>query len=76
MSKPGPDAFARLLQQLNRARLQAQRSAGAGGGGGSGGNPFDKIPGGGKGALTGGVGIALLALGGLTLNYSLYNGAW
>ena len=67
MNRSGGEAFARLAQQLNRARMQA-----AGGGGkGGGGNPFGN---GGKGAATGGGLIALLAVGGIALNYSLFNG--
>ncbi len=70
MNRPSSEAFARLAAQLNRARLQAQ----TGGGGGGGGNPFGGIPGGGKGALTGGGLIAALVVGGIALNYSLFNG--
>jgi len=73
MNRSGPEAFARLAQQLNRARLASQ---GKGGGGGSGGNPFGGIPGGGKGAATGGGLLALLAAGGIALSYSIFNGEW
>ena len=71
MNRSGGEAFAKLAQQLNRARMQA---GGGGRGGGSGGNPFGGLPGGGKGAATGGGLIALLAVGGIALNYSLFNG--
>lgn len=67
MNRSGGEAFARLAQQLNRARLQATKAAG-GGGGGSGG----QLPGG-KGLAGGGLLLAL-AGGGLLLNYSLFNG--
>ncbi|KAK1924463.1 putative proteolysis and peptidolysis-related protein [Papiliotrema laurentii] len=70
MNRSGGEAFAKLAQQLNRARMQA---GGGGRGGGSGGNPFGGLPGGGKGAATGGGLIALLAVGGIALNYSLFN---
>jgi len=66
MNRSGGEAFARLAQQLNRARLQATN------GGKGGGNPFNNMPGG-RSALTGGGLLALLALGGITLNYSLFN---
>lgn len=71
MNRSGPEAFARLAQQLNKARLASQ-----GKGGGSGGNPFGGIPGGGKGAATGGGLLALLAAGGIALSYSIFNGEW
>jgi len=71
MNRSGGEAFARLAQQLNRARMAGQGK----GGGGGGGNPFGGIPGGGKGAATGGGLIAALAVGGIALNYSLFNGA-
>ena len=70
MNRSGGEAFAKLAQQLNRARM-----AGQGKGGGGGGNPFGGLPGGGKGAATGGGLIAALAVGGIALNYSLFNGA-
>lgn len=70
MNRSGGEVFARLAQQLNRARMQA----GGGGPGGKGGGPFGGMPGGGKGAATGGGLIALLAVGGIALNYSLFNG--
>lgn len=71
MNRSGGEAFAKLAQQLNRARMQA---SGGGGKGGAGGNPFGGLPGGGKGAATGGGLIIALAAGGLALNYSLFNG--
>ena len=67
MNRQGAEAFAKLAQQLNRARMQA---SGAGGGAGGG------FPGGSKNAVTGGGAIIALALGGLALNYSLYNGEY
>jgi prohibitin 2 len=66
MNRSGGEAFARLAQQLNRARLQAQ--GGGGGGKGGGGMP------GFKGFMAGGGLLAVLAGGGLVLNYSLFNG--
>jgi prohibitin 2 len=66
MNRSGGEAFARLAQQLNRARLQA-----SGGGGGKGGGG---MPGGFKGFMAGGGLLAVLAGGGLILNYSLFNG--
>ena len=69
MNRSGGEAFAKLAQQLNRARMQAQN-----GGGGSGGGGFN-VPGG-RSAMTGGGLIVALALGGLALNYSLYNGEY
>lgn len=69
MNRSGGEAFARLAQQLNRARLQASKAAGGGGGGGSGG----QLPGG-KGFMAGGGLLFALAGGGLILNYSLFNG--
>ncbi|ORX36859.1 putative proteolysis and peptidolysis-related protein [Kockovaella imperatae] len=68
MNRTGPEAFARLAQQLNRARLQATGGGGGGGSGGSGGG----LPGG-KGILAGGGALIALAAGGIALNYSLYN---
>ena len=68
MNRSGGEAFARLAQQLNRARLQA---SGGGGGRGSGGGG---MPGGAKGFMAGGGLLAVLAGGGLILNYSLFNG--
>lgn len=63
MSNPG-QAFARLAQQLNRARQQAQRSGGGGGGSG----------GGGPGGLLAGSGLIFVLIGGgLALNASLFN---
>ena len=67
MNRSGPEAFARLAQQFNRARLQATGGGGGAGGGGG-------MPGGGKGALAGGGVLIALAGGALALNYSLYNG--
>ncbi|CAK9783815.1 hypothetical protein CC85DRAFT_160843 [Cutaneotrichosporon oleaginosum] len=64
MSNPG-QAFARLAQQLNRARQQAQRSGGGAGGGGG--------PGGPAGLLAGSGMIIVLVAGGLALNASLFN---
>ncbi len=73
MNRSGGEAFARLAQQLNRARLQA--TGGGGPGGGSGGqNPFNNLPGGTRGFMTGGGLLGVLAVGGLALNYSLFNG--
>jgi prohibitin 2 len=69
MNRSGGEAFARLAQQLNRARLQAQ-----GGGGGRGGSGGGGMPGGFKGFMAGGGLLAVLAGGGLVLNYSLFNG--
>lgn len=69
MNRQGGEAFAKLMQQLNRARLQANGARAAGGGGGGGGGP--QIPG---GALAGGGLIAVLLGGGLLLNSSVYNG--
>lgn len=68
MNRSGGEAFARLAQQLNRARLQASKAAGGGGGGGGG-----QLPGG-KGFMAGGGLLFALAGGGLLLNYSLFNG--
>ena len=70
MNRSGPEIFARLAQQLNRARMQAA----TGGGGGNGGGGAGGIPGGGKGIAAGGGLLIALAAGGLALNYSLYNG--
>lgn len=70
MNRSGGEAFARLAQQLNRARLSAQGGGGGGRGGGGGGG----IPGGFKGFMAGGGLLAVLAGGGLILNYSLFNG--
>lgn len=67
MNRSGGEAFARLAQQLNKARLQA--SGGGRGGAGGGG-----MPGGFKGFMAGGGLLAVLAGGGLILNYSLFNG--
>lgn len=67
MSNPG-QAFARLAQQLNRARMQAQRAGGGGGGGGGNGGPT------GPGGILAGSGmIIVLVAGGLALNASLFN---
>jgi hypothetical protein len=66
MNRSGGEAFAKLAQQLNRARLQAQ-GGGGGGGGGKGGPGL-------KGFMAGGGLLAVLAGGGLVLNYSLFNG--
>lgn len=71
MNRSGGEAFARLAQQLNRARMQATGGSGKGGGGGQ--NPFNGLPGGTKGFMTGGGLIAVLAVGGLAINYSLFN---
>lgn len=71
MNRSGGEAFARLAQQLNRARMQA--SGGGPGKGGAGGGNFN-MPGGAKGAATGGGLLAVLAVGGLALNYSIFNG--
>lgn len=70
MNRSGGEAFAKLAQQLNRARLQASRAAGGGGGGGAGGG--GGLPSG--GALAGGGLLLALAGGGLLLNSSLFNG--
>ena len=69
MNRSGGEAFARLAQQLNRARLQAQ---GGGGGGGKGGGGMPGF----KGFMAGGGLLAVLAGGGLVLNYSLFNGTF
>lgn len=66
MNRSGGEAFAKLAQQLNRARLQAQ----GGGGGGKGGGQMPGF----KGFMAGGGLLAVLAGGGLILNYSLFNG--
>jgi prohibitin 2 len=71
MNRSGGEAFAKLAQQLNRARLQASRAAGGGGGGGAGGGG-PGLPSG--GALAGGGLLLALAGGGLLLNSSLFNG--
>jgi hypothetical protein len=67
MNRSGGEAFAKLAQQLNRARLQAQGGGGGKGGGGG------QMPGF-KGFMAGGGLLAVLAGGGLILNYSLFNG--
>ena len=67
MNRSGGEAFAKLAQQLNRARLQAQ-----GGGGGKGGGQMPGF----KGFMAGGGLLAVLAGGGLILNYSLFNGTF
>ncbi|WVR07231.1 prohibitin-2 [Kwoniella sp. DSM 27419] len=69
MNRSGGEAFARLAQQLNRARMQA---SGGGGGGGGRGGPGGQIPGF-KGFMAGGGAIGVLVAGGLALNYSLFN---
>ena len=69
MNRSGGEAFARLAQQLNRARLQAQGGGGGGKGGGGGMPGF-------KGFMAGGGLLAVLAGGGLVLNYSLFNGTF
>jgi hypothetical protein len=69
MNRSGGEAFARLAQQLNRARLQASGGGGRGSGGGG-------MPGGAKGFMAGGGLLAVLAGGGLILNYSLFNGTY
>ena len=70
MNRSGGEAFARLAQQLNRARLQASGGGGRGGSGGGG------MPGGAKGFMAGGGLLALLAGGGLILNSALFNGGF
>ncbi|RSH78368.1 prohibitin subunit [Apiotrichum porosum] len=65
MSRPGGEAFARLAQQLNRARMQA-----GGGGGGRGGSSGGPSPG---GILAGGGMLVLLAGGAIVISSSLYN---
>jgi hypothetical protein len=60
MNRQGGEAFAKLIQQLNRARLQAAGNGGRPGGGGGGG-PLPK---------------GTLAAGGLAVNYSIFNGMW
>ncbi|WVN88075.1 prohibitin-2 [Cryptococcus depauperatus CBS 7841] len=66
MNRSGSEAFARLAQQLNKARMQA---SGGGGRGGSGG----QMPGGFKGFVAGSGAIGTLVIGGIVLNYSLFN---
>lgn len=67
MNRSGGEAFARLAQQLNRARMQAA-GGGRGGSGGNGGQP------GFKGFMAGGGALVALAAGGILINYSLFNG--
>ncbi|KAK4684959.1 prohibitin 2, partial [Tremellales sp. Uapishka_1] len=69
MNQPGREAFAKLAQQLNRARMQA-----SGGGGGKGG-PGGQIPGF-KGFMAGGGLLVTLAVGGIAINQSLFNGEY
>ncbi|KAL1409125.1 Prohibitin-2, subunit of the prohibitin complex (Phb1p-Phb2p) [Vanrija albida] len=64
MNRSGGEAFARLAQQLNRARMQA------GGGGRGGSNGSGPSPG---GLFAGGGLIVALVTGGLVLNSSLFN---
>ena len=67
MNRQGGEAFAKLAQQLNRARQQAS-------GGRGGGNPFNGMPSGGQSA--GGLLLVLgLVGGGVVLSNSIYNGA-
>lgn len=68
MNRQGAEAFAKLAQQLNRARMQA---SGGGGGGGRGGG---QMPGGFKGFMAGSGAIGTLVVGAIALNYSLFNG--
>ncbi|AAW40621.1 proteolysis and peptidolysis-related protein, putative [Cryptococcus deneoformans JEC21] len=67
MNRQGAEAFAKLAQQLNRARMQA---SGGGGGGGRGGG---QMPGGFKGFMAGSGAIGTLVVGAIALNYSLFN---
>lgn len=67
MNRQGAEAFAKLAQQLNRARMQA----GGGGGGGRGGG---QMPGGFKGFMAGSGAIGTFVVGAIALNYSLFNG--
>lgn len=70
MNRSGGEAFARLAQQLNRARMQATKGGGGfggGGGGGGGGNGF-------RGFMAGGGLLATVAVGGILINYSIFNG--
>lgn len=67
----GREAFQRLAQQFAKAQRQATAGGfGRGGAGGSGG------PGGAKGFLAGSGLLVTLALGGIAINQSLFNGAF
>ena len=71
MNRGTGEAFAKLAQELNRARIRA--TAGGGGGGRSGGG--GGLPGGGFAA--GGAGLAVLAVGAIVVgNYCLFNGEY
>jgi len=63
MNRSGGEAFARLAQQLNRARMNA---GGGGGRGGSGGPNAG-------GALAGGGLLILLGVGAIAVNSALFN---
>lgn len=66
---PGREAFQRLAQQFAKAQRQAATgNFGRGGAGGSGG------PGGAKGFLAGSGLLVALAVGGIAINQSLFNG--
>lgn len=66
---PGREAFQRLAQQFAKAQRQAASgNFGRGGAGGSGG------PGGAKGFLAGSGALVALAVGGIAINQSLFNG--
>ena len=72
MNRGTGEAFAKLAQELNRARIRATAGGGGGGGrsGGGGG-----LPGGGFAA--GGAGLAVLAVGAIVVgNYCLFNGEY
>ncbi|KAJ9103273.1 Prohibitin-2, subunit of the prohibitin complex (Phb1p-Phb2p) [Naganishia friedmannii] len=69
MNQPGREAFQRLAQQFAKAQRQATAGGfGRGGAGGSGG------PGGAKGFLAGSGLLVTLAIGGIAINQSLFNG--
>ena len=70
-SLAGREAFQRLAQQFAKAQRQATAGGfGRGGAGGSGG------PGGAKGFLAGSGLLVTLAIGGIAINQSLFNGAF
>lgn len=70
MNRSGGEAFARLAQQLRKARLQAGGGGGGGRGSGGSGPNLPNIP---TGGLFGGGLIFLLVGGGLLINASLFN---
>ncbi|TYJ51200.1 prohibitin-2, partial [Cryptococcus floricola] len=65
-SRQGAEAWAKIAQQLNRARVQASGGGGGGGRGSGGGGPA-------KGFMAGGGAIVALAAGGIALNSALFN---